>query len=179
MKCGLRFSITRRRHHCRYCGSIFCKRCSSYKSPLPISYRYDSHQRVCVSCFSTLNANEKRSTLPTRELRNSDSEIISRQRASYESNFEERLKQIEDMRLAIKQKDEALKNAEKSENDTLSVLKEIDHQANESKKIVQTYQLFIQTIDKEAQLLKISNDKLDTLKDVTNSGTWFYKGIIH
>ncbi|XP_076009242.1 zinc finger FYVE domain-containing protein 9 [Genypterus blacodes] len=31
MKCGVRFTFTKRRHHCRACGKVFCALCSSLK----------------------------------------------------------------------------------------------------------------------------------------------------
>ena len=39
-----------RRHHCRFCGLLFCSTCSCDKIPLPI-LGYNTGQRVCRSCF--------------------------------------------------------------------------------------------------------------------------------
>jgi hypothetical protein len=33
-ECGLKFSFTRRRHHCRRCGLSFCGRHSSHRVPV-------------------------------------------------------------------------------------------------------------------------------------------------
>ena len=32
-KCGKPFKINRRRHHCRLCGKIFCRKCSTWRIP--------------------------------------------------------------------------------------------------------------------------------------------------
>ncbi|KAN0009570.1 hypothetical protein ACTFIU_006865 [Dictyostelium citrinum] len=48
--CQLPFTLIRRRHHCRKCGSIFCDSCSSFYSILPIEYGYTGQQRLCRSC---------------------------------------------------------------------------------------------------------------------------------
>uniref|UniRef100_A0A5S6QZX2 FYVE-type domain-containing protein n=1 Tax=Trichuris muris TaxID=70415 RepID=A0A5S6QZX2_TRIMR len=49
--CQQKFSVSRRRHHCRHCGGIFCHQCSENTLPLPSSAR---PVRVCDSCFSLL-----------------------------------------------------------------------------------------------------------------------------
>eukprot|EP00759_Apiculatamorpha_spiralis_P052413 PhF_6_TR5694/c0_g1_i2/m.8393 len=50
-ECGTLFSFTRRRHHCRDCGGIFCAPCSSYARPIP--YRNITEPvRVCKTCYS-------------------------------------------------------------------------------------------------------------------------------
>eukprot|EP01062_Namystynia_karyoxenos_P070143 TRINITY_DN6551_c0_g1_i1.p1 TRINITY_DN6551_c0_g1~~TRINITY_DN6551_c0_g1_i1.p1 ORF type:complete len:528 (+),score=136.26 TRINITY_DN6551_c0_g1_i1:76-1659(+) len=43
------FTMLRRRHHCRSCGGIFCKACSSKKIELP--QLGQDKVRVCDSCF--------------------------------------------------------------------------------------------------------------------------------
>lgn len=37
--CGSKFSIRNRRHHCRLCGSIMCKKCMELVS-LPLASKY-------------------------------------------------------------------------------------------------------------------------------------------
>lgn len=37
--CGNKFSIRNRRHHCRLCGSIMCKKCMEVVS-LPLASKY-------------------------------------------------------------------------------------------------------------------------------------------
>jgi len=57
--CNLLFTIRRRRHHCRRCGLLFCKKCSgekfrldTYMSPFGIvKNRKDEKLRVCDRCF--------------------------------------------------------------------------------------------------------------------------------
>lgn len=48
--CSNKFTVTRRRHHCRACGLIFCISCSSTWLQLPPEFGYDSPQRVCNMC---------------------------------------------------------------------------------------------------------------------------------
>eukprot|EP00761_Pharyngomonas_kirbyi_P009679 gb/GECH01009697.1/.p1 GENE.gb/GECH01009697.1/~~gb/GECH01009697.1/.p1 ORF type:complete len:1087 (+),score=371.39 gb/GECH01009697.1/:1-3261(+) len=54
MKCNATFSVTRRRHHCRNCGGLFCANCTKHKLPL-IRFGYDKPVRVCDHCFSILS----------------------------------------------------------------------------------------------------------------------------
>ncbi|CAH8871451.1 unnamed protein product [Trichobilharzia szidati] len=49
--CQSAFSVSRRRHHCRNCGLIFCHECSSRKMTLPSSSK---PVRVCDTCHALL-----------------------------------------------------------------------------------------------------------------------------
>eukprot|EP01112_Ceratiomyxa_fruticulosa_P011386 TRINITY_DN3085_c1_g1_i1.p1 TRINITY_DN3085_c1_g1~~TRINITY_DN3085_c1_g1_i1.p1 ORF type:complete len:564 (-),score=99.57 TRINITY_DN3085_c1_g1_i1:75-1766(-) len=57
--CGGEFTFTNRRHHCRHCGNIFCQNCSSQMVMLPPEMGYTTPQRVCDTCFPSLNRREK------------------------------------------------------------------------------------------------------------------------
>jgi len=50
-QCKKNFSVSRRRHHCRNCGGIFCHQCSDNTMPLPSSSR---PLRVCDGCADLL-----------------------------------------------------------------------------------------------------------------------------
>ncbi|XP_043808456.1 uncharacterized protein LOC110604988 isoform X2 [Manihot esculenta] len=51
MLCGVRFHpIMCSRHHCRFCGGIFCGECSKGRSLLPVKFRIADPQRVCDVC---------------------------------------------------------------------------------------------------------------------------------
>lgn len=50
-QCNKPFSVSRRKHHCRNCGEIFCNECSSTKMPLPSSAK---PVRVCDDCSTKL-----------------------------------------------------------------------------------------------------------------------------
>ncbi|CAN9500501.1 unnamed protein product [Ophioblennius macclurei] len=52
MKCGVKFTFTKRRHHCRACGKVFCALCSNLK--IRLMHLDGKEGRVCVSCHSTL-----------------------------------------------------------------------------------------------------------------------------
>ncbi|XP_007898142.1 zinc finger FYVE domain-containing protein 9 isoform X2 [Callorhinchus milii] len=52
MKCEAKFTFTKRRHHCRACGKVFCAACCSLKCKL--SYMDMKEARVCVTCHSVL-----------------------------------------------------------------------------------------------------------------------------
>ncbi|XP_039593625.1 RUN and FYVE domain-containing protein 2 isoform X1 [Polypterus senegalus] len=49
--CQAEFSISRRKHHCRNCGEIFCNSCSDNELPLPASPK---PVRVCNTCYGML-----------------------------------------------------------------------------------------------------------------------------
>ena len=55
--CDRLFSIVRRRHHCRSCGSLVCKNCSSGRACLPNS-RKRGPVRVCDRCYGEIGAHE-------------------------------------------------------------------------------------------------------------------------
>nr|XP_046263637.1 zinc finger FYVE domain-containing protein 9 isoform X2 [Scatophagus argus] len=52
MKCDVKFTFTKRRHHCRACGKVFCATCCSLKCKL--TYMDRKEARVCVTCHSAL-----------------------------------------------------------------------------------------------------------------------------
>ncbi|KEG07866.1 putative FYVE, RhoGEF and PH domain-containing protein 2 [Trypanosoma grayi] len=47
-RCHLPFNLTRRRHHCRACGFVFCGSCSAFQVSLK---KNGQPERVCVSCY--------------------------------------------------------------------------------------------------------------------------------
>lgn len=47
--CDVDFTLMMRRHHCRYCGNIFCQSCSQFQI---------NGQRTCQSCYQKWNAGE-------------------------------------------------------------------------------------------------------------------------
>lgn len=49
-RCMVTFTMTKRRHHCRGCGHLFCADCCNQRVKLPKSWGYGSAQRVCESC---------------------------------------------------------------------------------------------------------------------------------
>uniref|UniRef100_G3PWB9 Zinc finger FYVE-type containing 9 n=1 Tax=Gasterosteus aculeatus aculeatus TaxID=481459 RepID=G3PWB9_GASAC len=54
MKCDVRFTFTKRRHHCRACGKVFCATCCSLKCRLEYMDRKEA--RVCVTCHPALTS---------------------------------------------------------------------------------------------------------------------------
>ncbi|KAK3007043.1 hypothetical protein RJ639_017062 [Escallonia herrerae] len=56
MQCTAPFTaLTRGRHHCRFCGGIFCRACSKGRCLLPVKFRERSPQRVCDTCYDRLD----------------------------------------------------------------------------------------------------------------------------
>ena len=57
MLCSVRLHpIMCSRHHCRFCGGIFCNECSKGRSLLPAKFRTGDPQRVCDVCFIRLDS---------------------------------------------------------------------------------------------------------------------------
>ncbi|XP_077318595.1 zinc finger FYVE domain-containing protein 16 isoform X2 [Lithobates pipiens] len=58
MNCSIKFTFTKRRHHCRACGKVFCSVCCSQKCKLQY---LEKEARVCVICYSfiTRGLNQK------------------------------------------------------------------------------------------------------------------------
>lgn len=63
MKCDAKFTFTKRRHHCRACGKVFCAACCSLKCRLMYMDRKEA--RVCVTCHSTLTCAQSWESLVT------------------------------------------------------------------------------------------------------------------
>ncbi|CAN1136101.1 SH3 domain-containing protein PJ696.02 [Linum perenne] len=56
MQCTAPFTaITRGRHHCRFCGGIFCRGCTKGRCLLPVKFRERNPQRVCDACYDRLD----------------------------------------------------------------------------------------------------------------------------
>lgn len=57
MLCSVRFHpIMCTRHHCRFCGGIFCSECTKGRSLLPEKFRTADPQRVCDVCCVRLES---------------------------------------------------------------------------------------------------------------------------
>lgn len=52
MNCDQRFTFTRRRHHCRACGKVYCAVCCNRKCKLKY---LDKEARVCITCFESIH----------------------------------------------------------------------------------------------------------------------------
>ena len=56
MQCTAPFTaLTRGRHHCRFCGGIFCRNCTNGRCLLPVRFRERNPQRVCDACYDRLD----------------------------------------------------------------------------------------------------------------------------
>ncbi|KAL4822523.1 hypothetical protein H8958_007021 [Nasalis larvatus] len=52
MNCQVKFTFTKRRHHCRACGKVFCGVCCNRKSKLQY---LEKEARVCIVCYETIS----------------------------------------------------------------------------------------------------------------------------
>lgn len=52
-RCREKFTLTRRRHHCRMCGESFCDACSSKRAAIP-KMGVEKPVRVCDACYEEL-----------------------------------------------------------------------------------------------------------------------------
>ncbi|XP_047411237.1 zinc finger FYVE domain-containing protein 16 isoform X2 [Sciurus carolinensis] len=52
MNCQVKFTFTKRRHHCRACGKVFCGVCCNRKCKLQY---LEKEARVCIICYETIN----------------------------------------------------------------------------------------------------------------------------
>lgn len=56
MQCSSPFTaFTCGRHHCRFCGGVFCRSCSKGRCLLPVKFHMRDPQRVCDICFDRLD----------------------------------------------------------------------------------------------------------------------------
>ncbi|XP_061361288.1 uncharacterized protein LOC133305168 [Gastrolobium bilobum] len=56
MQCSAPFTaLTRGRHHCRFCGGIFCRLCTKGRCLLPVRFKERNPQRVCDACYDRLD----------------------------------------------------------------------------------------------------------------------------
>ncbi|XP_068605397.1 zinc finger FYVE domain-containing protein 9 [Brachionichthys hirsutus] len=62
-KCDVKFTFTKRRHHCRACGKVFCAACCGRKWKL--AYMDGKEARVCVTCHAALSTARAWQTPPT------------------------------------------------------------------------------------------------------------------
>ncbi|EKE38107.1 hypothetical protein ENUP19_0063G0034 [Entamoeba nuttalli] len=51
MKCKVHFNLTTRKHHCNYCGKVFCDKCLSYRIVLPKQLQ---ESKVCIDCYDKI-----------------------------------------------------------------------------------------------------------------------------
>ncbi|KAG7233512.1 hypothetical protein INR49_006971 [Caranx melampygus] len=71
MNCYQRFTFTKRRHHCRACGKVYCAVCCNRKCKLKY---LEKEARVCVICFDAIH----RGKAPVRsDLRSASAAVVS------------------------------------------------------------------------------------------------------
>lgn len=58
MHCDMKFTVIKRRHHCRACGLVLCSKCCYLKHRLDY---LDTEARVCNKCYEILNGGEDES----------------------------------------------------------------------------------------------------------------------
>uniref|UniRef100_A0A2P2KYR4 Uncharacterized protein MANES_16G090100 n=1 Tax=Rhizophora mucronata TaxID=61149 RepID=A0A2P2KYR4_RHIMU len=59
MQCTAPFTVlTRGRHHCRFCGGIFCRACTKGRCLMPMKFRERNPQRVCDGCYDKLDPSQ-------------------------------------------------------------------------------------------------------------------------
>ncbi|NWW71147.1 ZFY16 protein, partial [Climacteris rufus] len=56
MSCQAKFTFTKRRHHCRACGKVFCGSCCKRKCKLQYM---EKEARVCTGCYDDINKGKK------------------------------------------------------------------------------------------------------------------------
>ncbi|NXG69804.1 ZFY16 protein, partial [Baryphthengus martii] len=56
MNCQVKFTFTKRRHHCRACGKVFCVGCCKRKCKLQY---LEKEARVCNGCYNDINKGKK------------------------------------------------------------------------------------------------------------------------
>ncbi|XP_050392525.2 WD repeat and FYVE domain-containing protein 3 [Patella vulgata] len=65
LSCGVKFSFSERRHHCRNCGQVFCSRCSRYETEIR-RLRIVKPVRVCQACFNIVRAQQAADALTNK-----------------------------------------------------------------------------------------------------------------
>ncbi|XP_046664682.1 zinc finger FYVE domain-containing protein 16-like isoform X2 [Homalodisca vitripennis] len=65
MQCQVKFTVIKRRHHCRACGQVLCNKCCGLRARL--EYKNFTEEKVCQPCFTILEAlNAAEATSPLR-----------------------------------------------------------------------------------------------------------------
>lgn len=56
MRCDTKFTVIKRRHHCRACGKVLCNNCCNMKAKL--AYLDFQEDRVCLVCYEILSSDD-------------------------------------------------------------------------------------------------------------------------
>jgi len=83
--CCRRFTAYNRRHHCRACGEIVCKDCSSYEAPIPY-LDYDA-ARVCEKCYKILYDSLVEEDTPDGKEGRSEKSKLKRSKSAMSAKF--------------------------------------------------------------------------------------------
>ncbi|GFO17365.1 hepatocyte growth factor-regulated tyrosine kinase substrate [Plakobranchus ocellatus] len=99
-RCRVQFNLVNRKHHCRKCGEIFCKSCSSKTSTIP-KLGFEREVRVCDSCYDkihkTSSSSKKEDDLPAEYL----ASPLSKQSQNPPSKSEKEQQEEEELQLAL------------------------------------------------------------------------------
>src|SRR3989338_2681397 len=58
-KCAKKFGMFTRKHHCRFCGHIYCDKCTKTKMDLPEEMGWDGPQKVCEACIPIIQGRRR------------------------------------------------------------------------------------------------------------------------
>lgn len=96
--CEKPFTSIRRRHHCRFCGFLFCSKCTTSKRSLTDGTIIN---RSCESCYNALSAPRKPSRHLTRQgtLRDTPRTQMQNEQMKEQENLQEKLKEDETTRI--------------------------------------------------------------------------------
>ncbi|XP_035213773.1 zinc finger FYVE domain-containing protein 9-like isoform X2 [Stegodyphus dumicola] len=70
MHCGIKFTVIKRRHHCRACGKVLCSRCCNQKARLAYLNKED---RICQPCAEILSTLQNKNPVPVADSQSSSS----------------------------------------------------------------------------------------------------------
>ncbi|KAI8336116.1 hypothetical protein BC941DRAFT_398005 [Chlamydoabsidia padenii] len=79
-KCRKQFTMFRRKHHCRFCGQIFCSKCASHIIPGKI-YSQKGQVRICNFCYTEQHSGNVRDIS-----NNTTSRVVPSPSSNYETH---------------------------------------------------------------------------------------------
>lgn len=123
--CNAHFSTTLRRHHCRYCGFIFCKKCLEKKAKISST----PLQKICKKCLARLKKQEEGLNFKLKQPSSLDFHTSGTLRSESQSSGE-----------SIFENGRIYTNSENTQQEVLEILKDLSEHDPIIDPIVSDYQ---------------------------------------